>query len=43
MFLILYRANREISKVCLPIIFVCGSETGFLACLLAMFLDNSSS
>ena len=28
---IYYRENREISKVCLQIIFVCGSETGFLA------------
>ena len=27
-----YGVNREISKVCLQIIFVCGSETGFLAC-----------
>ena len=26
----LYRANREISKVCLQIICVCGLETGFL-------------
>ena len=32
-FLSLYRANREISKVCLQIIFVCGSESGLLAWL----------
>ena len=30
-FLSLYRVNREISKFCSQIIFVCGSETGFLA------------
>ena len=30
-FLSLYRVNREISKVCLQIVFVCGSETGFPA------------
>ena len=29
-FLSLYRANRVIGKVCLQIIFVCGSETGLL-------------
>ena len=30
-YLSLYRANREVSKVSLQIIFVCRSETGLLA------------
>ena len=33
-FLSLYSVNREIIKVCLQIIFVCGSETGLLGMLL---------
>ena len=32
-FLTLFRAKREISKVCLQIIFGYGSETGLLACV----------